>query len=243
MINSFFSAGLFAKSNSFSSLNSKPKVKLVDQVVMQRQKSVKEHGSFRPKEGVVRSIGKSMSFRSTNSNRPESKIKMPSPRSSHIQDVKNTKERSAFERQRSFRAEHPSNNSMMGTSMNSTSRIDKRPSSRVESSSLTTTSNHHEVKQVHAEVKSAVLSRSSSLAARRTADLPSSTGRVRFQFCELVSNTSFLCFLLFLLLLHFFLYFHDQVTSRDHQNMAIVLLCFHQPMELIILNINIIRLA
>ncbi|KAH6771025.1 hypothetical protein C2S52_015828, partial [Perilla frutescens var. hirtella] len=171
--------GTFSKSSSFNALNSKPKVKLVDQVVIQRQKSAKEHGSFRLKEGAVRSIGKSMSFRSTNSSRSESKIKMLSPRPSHIQDVKNTKERSTFERQRSFRAEHPSNNSMMGTSMTSTSRIDKRPSFRVESSSLTIPTNQHEVKPLQTDGKSAALSRSSSLAARRSADLSSSTGEFK----------------------------------------------------------------
>ncbi|EYU19754.1 hypothetical protein MIMGU_mgv1a000792mg [Erythranthe guttata] len=68
--------GIFSKSNSFNSLSSKPKVKLVDQVVIQRQKSSKEHGSFRLKDGGVRSIGKSMSFKSTNSSRSESKIKI-----------------------------------------------------------------------------------------------------------------------------------------------------------------------
>ncbi|KAK6118468.1 hypothetical protein DH2020_047735 [Rehmannia glutinosa] len=168
--------GTFSKSNSFSSLNSKPKVKLVDQVVIQRQKSAKEHSSFRLKEGVVRSIGKSMSFKSTNSSRSESKIKTMSPRLSHIHDIKNTKQRIPFERQRSFRTEPSSINSVRGTSVSSTSRIDKRPAPRGESSSLATIANHHEMKPVQADGKSAALSRSSSLAARRTADLSSSAG-------------------------------------------------------------------
>ncbi|KAL8534784.1 hypothetical protein ACS0TY_010715 [Phlomoides rotata] len=168
--------GTFSKSNSFSSLNSKPKVKLVEQVAIQRQKSAKESSSFRHKDGAIRSIGKSISFKSTNPSRSESKTKMLSPRLSHMQDVKDTKERSTFERQRSFRTEHPSNNSMMGPSMNSTSRIDKRPTSRVESSSLTTIANQHEVKPVQTDSKTAALSRSSSLSARRTADISSSIG-------------------------------------------------------------------
>lgn len=179
-------AGTFSKSNSFNSLNSKPKVKLVDQVVIQRQKSAKEHGSFRLKEGASRSIGKSMSFRSTNSNRSESKTKMVSPRPSHFQDVKSTKERSTFERQRSFRTDHQSNNLTTGTSASSTSKIDKRPSFR-EQSSLAPTANHHEVKPVQTDGKSAMLSRSSSLAARKNADVSNSTGRVSFQFHELIS--------------------------------------------------------
>ncbi|KAL1550604.1 dentin sialophosphoprotein-like isoform X1 [Salvia divinorum] len=171
--------GNFSKSNSFHSLNSKPKTKLVDQVIIQRQKSAKEHGSFRLKEDVVRSISKSMSFRSTNSNRSESKIKMLSPRSSNIHDVKNTKERSAFERQHSFRTEHPSNNSVMGASMSSTSRIDRRPSFRAESSSLASPTNQQEVKPVQTDGRSTALSRSFSLASRRNADLPSTTGEFK----------------------------------------------------------------
>ncbi|KAG8390517.1 hypothetical protein BUALT_Bualt01G0091600 [Buddleja alternifolia] len=173
--------GAFSKSNSFNSLNSKPKVKLVDQVIIQRQKSSREHGSFRMKEGVARSIGKSMSFKSTSSH-AESKTKMLSPRLSYSQDMKiteNTKQRSTSEQQRSSRTEHPSINSMISSSMSSTSRIDKRPASRAESSSLATSANHHELKHVRTDGKSAALSRSSSLAARRNADLSSSLGEFR----------------------------------------------------------------
>ncbi|KAI3472522.1 hypothetical protein Pfo_028016 [Paulownia fortunei] len=141
--------GTFSKSNSFSSLNSKPKVKLVDQVVLQRQISTREHPSFRLKEGVARSIGKSMSFKSTNTGRSETKMKMLSPRETHIQDVKNTKQRSSVQ---------PSGG---------------------ESSSLTTITKQHEAKPVQTDGKSAALSRSSSLAARRNADLPSSLGEFK----------------------------------------------------------------
>ncbi|KAK4436126.1 hypothetical protein Salat_0776300 [Sesamum alatum] len=167
------SRGTFSKSKSFNSLNSKPKVKLVDQVVIQRQKSAKEHGSFRLKEGVVRTIGKSMSFKCTNSMRSESKLKMLSPRLTHSQDNKSTKQRAPFERNHSFKAEHPSTNSMMGTSVSSTSRIEKKPASRAESSSLATVANHHEMKPVQTDGRSAALPRSSGLAARRTAELSS----------------------------------------------------------------------
>ncbi|KAL6527042.1 hypothetical protein OROGR_016132 [Orobanche gracilis] len=168
--------GTFSKSNSFSSLNSKPRVKLVDQVIMQRQKSAKESSTFRHKEGVVRSIGKSMSFKSTNFGYSESKVKMLSSSLSHIQDIRNTKQRSSFER--SFRSER-SSNSMMATSLSSTSRINKRPASRGEPFSLAAVTNHHEIKTVQADSKSVELSRSSSLAARRTTDVSSSSGEFK----------------------------------------------------------------
>ncbi|KAI3473851.1 hypothetical protein Pfo_028032 [Paulownia fortunei] len=171
--------GTFSKSNSFSSLNSKPKVKLVDQVVLQRQISTREHPSFRLKEGVARSIGKSMSFKSTNTGRSETKMKMLSPRETHIQDIKNTKQRSSVQRLSSFKTERLSINSMMGTSGSSTPRIDKKPASGGESSSLTTITKQHEAKPVQTDGKSAALSRSSSLAARRNADLSSSLGEFK----------------------------------------------------------------
>ncbi|XP_011084637.1 uncharacterized protein LOC105166844 [Sesamum indicum] len=173
------SRGTFSKSKSFNSLNSKPKVKLVDQVVIQRQKSAKEHGSFRLKEGVVRAIGKSMSFKCTNSMRSESKLKMLSPRPTHSQDSKSTKQRTPFERHHSFKAELPSANPIMGTSMSSTSRIEKKQASRAESSSLATVANHHDMKPVQTDGRSAALTRSSGLAARRTAELSSSQGEFK----------------------------------------------------------------
>ncbi|KAL0403358.1 UNVERIFIED_CONTAM: hypothetical protein Sradi_1976600 [Sesamum radiatum] len=173
------SRGTFSKSKSFNSLNSKPKVKLVDQVVIQRQKSAKEHGSFRLKEGVVRAIGKSMSFKCTNSTRPEPKLKMLSPRPTHSQDSKSTKQRTPFERHHSFKAEHPSANSIIGTSVSSTSRIEKKQVSRAESSSLATVANHHDMKPLQTDGRSAALTRSSGLAARRTAELSSSLGEFK----------------------------------------------------------------
>ncbi|KAL2518515.1 Uncharacterized protein Adt_14762 [Abeliophyllum distichum] len=96
------SRGSFSKSYSFNSLNSKPKVKLVDQVALQRLNSVREPASLHRKEGAVKSMGKSMSFKSTNSGRSESKVKMISPRPTHLQDIKHRKERSSFERKELF---------------------------------------------------------------------------------------------------------------------------------------------
>ncbi|XP_039059218.1 uncharacterized protein LOC120202932 isoform X4 [Hibiscus syriacus] len=52
------------KCNSFNTLNSKPKVKLVDEVVLQKCKSAREHASLGSKEEPARMIGKSMSFKS-----------------------------------------------------------------------------------------------------------------------------------------------------------------------------------
>ncbi|XP_051132998.1 uncharacterized protein LOC127252732 [Andrographis paniculata] len=170
--------GTFSKSNSFNSLNSKPKVKLVDQAVIRRQKSAKEYSSFRSKESVGRPMGKSMSFKSTNANQTETKMKMMSPRlSESTQDTKTMKQKTPFEHQRLSRAENSSMTFMKGTSLSPSSRNDKRSLSRTESSVPTIASNH-EMKPAQGEGKSA-LSRSFSLAGRRTSDISSSLGEAK----------------------------------------------------------------
>ncbi|XP_073129827.1 protein PARALOG OF AIPP2-like isoform X2 [Henckelia pumila] len=166
--------GTFSKSNSFAFLNSKPKVKLVDRV-LQREKSASEIASVHLKNGNTRPIGRSISFKSTNSIYSGSKTKMLSPRLSNIKDIKNTKLRSSFERQSSLRSEDRPMNSMMATSMSSASRSDKKIASRAEPCSLSVSINHHETKPVQLG-KPVALSRSSSIASRRSADLAGSVG-------------------------------------------------------------------
>nr|GFC99848.1 RING/FYVE/PHD zinc finger superfamily protein, putative isoform 2 [Tanacetum cinerariifolium] len=103
------------KSNSFNFPNGRSKTKLVDDLVLQRQKSAKERTSHEARE-----MGKSSSFRSNTlgfrSNNLRrfgesgSKFKMLSPNSSHVQDLgslKNKKERN-FERSNSVKT--PSSN-------------------------------------------------------------------------------------------------------------------------------------
>ncbi|XP_076922564.1 protein PARALOG OF AIPP2-like [Bidens hawaiensis] len=98
--------GAFSKSSSFSFPNAKSKTKLVDEVVLQRQKSTKErpsHDSISGKE-----MSKSMSFRSTNLGRfgpSGSKVKMLSPNSPHVQDHRNliNKKERTFERTNSVK--------------------------------------------------------------------------------------------------------------------------------------------
>ena len=58
----FFGPGTLFKSNSFNASNSKPKVRLVDEVVPEKQKAGKEHVYLDTKERSGRLIGKSMSI-------------------------------------------------------------------------------------------------------------------------------------------------------------------------------------
>lgn len=84
----------------------------MDQVSPVKQKSVRETAFINSKEGAVRSLGKSMSFKSPKStqlNDVESKVKMLSPRSSHDRDMegpKKVKDKSLCEN--SLRSDHTS---------------------------------------------------------------------------------------------------------------------------------------
>ncbi|CAH9136836.1 unnamed protein product [Cuscuta epithymum] len=92
--------GMLLKSNSFSSQNSKPKCELVDQVSHAKQKMSRGTEFIKSKEGAVRSLGKSMSFKSptsTHFNGAVPKTKMLSPRFSRDHDIglKRTQQQSA----------------------------------------------------------------------------------------------------------------------------------------------------
>ncbi|KAL4557278.1 hypothetical protein LXL04_035451 [Taraxacum kok-saghyz] len=122
------SRGDFFKSKSFNLSNARSKTRLVDDIVLQRQKSTKERDSHDARE-----MGKSTSFKSTNMGRfgtsgsgSNSKVKMLSPKSSNVPDLKtlkNKKERS-FERNNSVKLPSASN---LSTSSSSglTSKLDK----------------------------------------------------------------------------------------------------------------------
>ncbi|CAA3027488.1 uncharacterized protein LOC111399148 isoform X3 [Olea europaea subsp. europaea] len=168
------SRGTLSKSHSFNFLNSNSKVKLVDQVALQR--SVRVPASIHLKDGAVKSMGKSMSFKCTNSGRPESKVKMISPRLTHVQDMKHRKERSSFERKSSFKSERPLISSIMAKPAISTSNSEKKLVSLGESSSL---AKRYETKAAQTDNKSMGLLKSSSLVARRSSDSPFSSGEFK----------------------------------------------------------------
>lgn len=160
-------AGNLFKSKSFSSASAKPKVKLVDDIVPQKQKSNREAAPLDAKGGLCRSMGKSMSFRSVNSGRlnsTDSKVKMLSPKFSHGQDIKgqkHTKERSLFERKNSIRLERPLVNSTGASSTSSSPRVDRSASNSIrdETVPVSSTSNKRELKAVSSDSKLTQLSR------------------------------------------------------------------------------------
>ncbi|PON49500.1 Zinc finger, FYVE/PHD-type [Trema orientale] len=138
--------GTLFKSNSFNASNSKPKVRLVDEVVPEKQKAGKEHVYLDTKERSGRLIGKSMSFKSANPGRFDSKVKMLSPRFAQAVDLKGlkqAKERTAFERRSLSKLDRPLVSSTTSSTV-STPKADQ--ASRVESSLLSFANNNRDSK-------------------------------------------------------------------------------------------------
>lgn len=114
--------GTLLKSCSFNNFKSKSRVKLDDDVP-QKQKGGGEHVS-KNTETPIRTIGKSMSFKSSNLGRAtESKVKMLSPKSGIAQNLKGSslaKQSGVFDRKSLSRIDQPVVCSTMASSVIST---------------------------------------------------------------------------------------------------------------------------
>lgn len=186
------SQGALLKSTSFNSLNMKSKVKLVDDVVPQKQRSVREPISLDKKEGASRSMGKSMSFKHTNSgpNSGESKVRMLSSKFPSFQDPKRsryTKDQSLSERKNSFSAERTSVSSPTSTSSSFTAKNDKKLAPCAEGTLLSSVRNQRDTKPGQSDSKSVALSRSSSFVVRKGSEMPASSGEGKRQSSQLAS--------------------------------------------------------
>nr|XP_033512248.1 uncharacterized protein LOC104097026 isoform X3 [Nicotiana tomentosiformis] len=161
--------GTFSKSNSFSSLAAKRKVQLVDEGFLPKQKLDRESAGLDAKESSIRSMSKSMSFRSISTSRnnvSEAKVKMLSPKFSPAQDKgqMQTKERNPFERKSSFRSERSS-----GTSV--PSKTEQRSAFRGDPSLLSSSSNNCDSRPGQLDSKPVSLLKSSGAVARRTPEV------------------------------------------------------------------------
>lgn len=145
-------SGIISKFNSFSTANTKPKLKLVDEV-FRKQKSMKNPALPRIKEGSSRVMGKSVSSKSIDSDRAlydESKAQMLSPKFSHAQDLvgfKHAKEQNFSKRKSSFKFELSVASSTIASSTFFPQRVDQTPVSQSEPVSFCIT-NKHEPKAV-----------------------------------------------------------------------------------------------
>ncbi|KAK7405940.1 hypothetical protein VNO78_07552 [Psophocarpus tetragonolobus] len=155
------------KSSSFNNINSKPRVKLVDEVVPQKSKGGSEHTS-KNVEMPSRITGKSTLFKSSSlgrSNAAESKVKMLSPKSVTTQDSKGSrhlKESGAFDRKFPSRIDRP-----VASSVVSTPKGDQKLTPRAEISKPSAMNNNRELK-VNQDGKSSALSRSMSNISRKS---------------------------------------------------------------------------
>ncbi|KAK9006654.1 hypothetical protein V6N11_018988 [Hibiscus sabdariffa] len=154
------------KSNSFHALNFKPKVKLADEIPLQKQRIAGKHVSLDGKEEASRVMGKSMSFKSTNTgplNTGESKFKILSSKYPHVQDLKElkqVKERISLERR---------NLSKLDRSSSSVSKpkVDQKLTPHADSMSHSSASNNRDTKAVRSDGKPSALSRSTSNLAHK----------------------------------------------------------------------------
>ncbi|XP_062147410.1 ASI1-immunoprecipitated protein 2 isoform X4 [Alnus glutinosa] len=182
--------GTLLKSNSFSTVNSKSKVKLVDEVVPQKQKGAREYTSIDTKEGAARIMSKSMSFKYANSGRSnatESKVRMLSPKFNHVQDpkgLKQTKERGTFERKNLSKLDRPLVSSTTANATVSTPKVDQKLASRGETSLPSFVSNNRESKVVQSDGKSS-LSKVTSSLGRKGVEVPVTSGSTEAKISSL----------------------------------------------------------
>ena len=166
---------MLLKSNSFNNLNSKPRVKLVDEVVPPPKKGGNEHTS-KNMEMPARVTGKSTLFKSSSlgrSNATESKVKMLSPKSATTQDLKGSrhlKESGAFDRKFPSRIDRP-----VASSVVSSPKGDQKLTPHAESSKASAMNNNRELK-VNQDGKSCALPRSMSNISRKSLEPQVSSG-------------------------------------------------------------------
>jgi hypothetical protein len=193
--------GTLLKSNSFSTLNSKPKVKLVDEVVLQKQKGAREYTSIDTKEGPARILSKSMSLKYASSGRtnaPESKVRMLSSKFTHVQDpkgLKQAKERGTFERKFLSKLDRPLVSSATASTTVSTPKVDQKLASRGETSLPSFVSNIRESKVVQSDGKSS-LSKVTSSLGRKGAEVPVTSGVILLSLWREYVNSIFVYFML-----------------------------------------------
>ncbi|KAK9271648.1 hypothetical protein L1049_002011 [Liquidambar formosana] len=179
--------GTLSKSNSFSAVNSKPKVKLVDDVAPHKQKWAREPASLDTKEGPIRMMGKSMSFKSAYSGRSsttESKVKMLSSKFSHVHDakgLKKVKERNTSERKNLSKSDRTLVCSVTASSTVSTPKIDQKLTPRGENVSLFSVSNNRDSKAVQSDGKLTTTSKPTGHLACKGSEVPFMLGEGKRQ--------------------------------------------------------------
>ncbi|KAF8380693.1 hypothetical protein HHK36_028183 [Tetracentron sinense] len=171
--------GTLLKSLSFSTFNSKPKVKRVVDDVSQKKKLTREPATGdTKKEGPVRMISKSMSFKTASSscsNAAESKVKMVSSNFSRVDSLKGVKqarERNSIEKKCLVKSDRPLVSSPTTASGVSTPKSGHKITSPGETkSSLSSATNHRDFKAVQPDGKLNSPSKRTSNLANKGSDI------------------------------------------------------------------------
>ncbi|XP_057761999.1 uncharacterized protein LOC130982145 [Arachis stenosperma] len=140
-----------SKCSSFNNLSSKPRVKIVDDVVPQKPKGAGDQSS-KNMEMPARMTGKSTLFKSSSLGRSSTtapKVKMLSPKSATVQEpkgLKHMKESGAFDRKFPSRTDRPVVSSSIASSVVSTAKGDQKLTSRGETTKPSAVCNNRELK-------------------------------------------------------------------------------------------------
>lgn len=175
---------MLLKSNSFNALNSKPRVKPVDEVVPQKLKGSGENTS-KNMEATARTIGKSVSFKSMNLGRSSttaSKVKLLPSKSVSAQDLKATrlaKDSGAFDRKNFSRVDRAVACSTISTSVVSTPKGDQKSTSLSETFKPSISSNRD--LKVNQDGKLSTLSKSNSNVGRKGVEPQVCSGKILIQ--------------------------------------------------------------
>lgn len=178
----FQCTGTLLKSNSFNTLNSKPKVKLVDEFIPQKPRGTREHASLEVKEGPSRALGKSQSFKTPSSGRAsmsEAKVKMLPSKFPHVQDpkgIKQGKDRNILDRKNPSKVDRSWIGSVTTSSAVSTSKVDQKLSLRGETNFVSSLSNNRDQKVIQSDGISSTHPKSKSSLVHKGVDNPLSPG-------------------------------------------------------------------
>jgi len=180
MIFLFLRIGTLLKSNSFNNFNSKPRIKLVDEVVPQKQKGGVEHIS-KYIETVAGMMSKSVSFKSSHlgrSNTNDSKVKSIFAKPGIVQDLKpsrHTKESGSLDKKFQPKIDRPVIYSATVSSVVSTSKGDHKLAPHGETAKPYTVDNNREFK-VNQDGKVHSLSKSMNNTGSRSPEPQVSSG-------------------------------------------------------------------
>ncbi|XP_043715589.1 uncharacterized protein LOC122663985 [Telopea speciosissima] len=174
--------GTLLKSNSFSTSSSKSKVKSMQDDVSPKKKLAKEVSvNDSKKQGIVKTISKSMSFKTTltgRSNATEAKVKMlPSNfnRTEDLKGIKQAKERNLVERKSSFKLDRPLVSLPTALSSVSNTKDDQKTTFHVETMpSHSFAANYRDLKAVQPDGKLEASMKPTSLLGKRRPESPNS---------------------------------------------------------------------